>query len=52
MAALNKASQAFSLQLLGLQQEVQDENRRFTTLTNVIKSSHDTAKAAVSNIRS
>lgn len=50
--ALNKSSQSFSLQLLALQQDVQDENRRFTTLTNVIKSSHDTAKAAVSNIRS
>ena len=49
---MNESSQSFSLQLLDLQQDVQDENRRFTTLTNVIKSSHDTAKAAVSNIRS
>lgn len=50
--ALHRESQAFSLQLLNLQREVQDENRRFTTLSNVLKASHDTAKAAVNNIRS
>jgi hypothetical protein len=50
--AMQRESQAFNLQLLNLQQEVQDENRRFTTLSNVIKSAHDTAKAAVGNIRS
>jgi hypothetical protein len=49
--AMNRQSQTFSLQLLALQQEVQDENRRFTTLSNVLKASHETAKAAVTNIR-
>lgn len=50
--AMQRESQSFNLQLLALQQEVQDENRRFTTLTNVVRAKHDTAKAAVGNIRS
>jgi hypothetical protein len=49
---MQRESQSFSLQLLGLQQEVQDENRRFTTVSNVLKTAHDTAKGAVSNLRS
>lgn len=52
MHAMQRESQAFNLQLLGLQEEIQQENRRFTTLTNVLRAKHDTAKAAVSNIRS
>ena len=39
------------LQLLALQQQVQQENQRFTTVSNVMRAKHDTAKAAVSNIR-
>jgi hypothetical protein len=50
--ALQRESQAFSLQLLDLQREVQDENRRFTVMSHVLRASHDTARAAVSNIRS
>jgi hypothetical protein len=49
---MQKESQAFSLQLLNLQQDVQDENRRFTTVSNVLKTAHDTAKGAVGNLRS
>ena len=52
MHAMQRESQSFNLQLLNLQQDVQDENRKFTTLSNVMKASHDTAKAAVGNIRS
>ena len=52
MHAMQRESQQFNLQLLNLQTEVQDENRRFTTISNVLKSAHDTAKAAVGNIRS
>jgi hypothetical protein len=52
MHQMQRESQSFNLQLLNLQTEVQDENRRFTTISNVLKSSHDTAKAAVGNIRS
>jgi hypothetical protein len=52
MHAMQRESQAFNLQLLNLQQEVQDENRRFTTVSNCIKAAHDTAKSAVQNIHS
>jgi hypothetical protein len=34
-----------------LQQRIQDENRRFTTLSNVLKARHETAKTAIGNIR-
>jgi hypothetical protein len=52
MHAMQRESQAFNMQLLSLQEDVQQENRRFTTLSNVLRAKHDTAKAAVSNIRS
>ncbi len=52
MHSMQRESQAFNMQLLGLQEEVQQENRRFTTLSNVMRAKHDTAKAALSNIRS
>ncbi|MBC8132020.1 MAG: hypothetical protein H7X95_03490 [Deltaproteobacteria bacterium] len=50
--SMQRESQAFNLQLLELQEEVQQENRRFTTVSNVLRAKHDTAKAALSNIRS
>jgi hypothetical protein len=52
MRAMQAESHAFNLQLLGLQQEVQDENRRFTTVSNCLKAAHDTAKSAVTNLHS
>jgi len=42
---------ASNQQLLALQMQVQQENQRFTTVSNVMRAKHDTAKAAVSNIR-
>jgi hypothetical protein len=50
--AMQRESQAFNLQLLALQEEVQQENRRFSTVSNVLRARHDTAKAAISNVRS
>jgi hypothetical protein len=52
MQAMQRESQMFNMQLLGLQEQVQQDNQRFTTLSNVLRAKHDTAKAAVSNIRS
>jgi hypothetical protein len=49
--AMQRESQVFNLQLLELQEDVQQENRRFTTVSNVLRAKHDTAKAALSNIR-
>ncbi len=58
LAALVKAakdfqemSQSFNLQYLGLQQQMQDENRRFTLVSNIMKTKHDTAKNAINNVR-
>ena len=39
------------MQYLQLQQRMQDENLRFTTLSNVLKARHETAKTAIGNIR-
>lgn len=44
-------SSQMQLQMLGLQMEMQQENRQFTMLSNVMKTKHDTAKAAINNIR-
>ena len=44
-------AQAMQVEMLALQQSIQDENRRYTTLTNVMKAQHDTQKAAIANIR-
>jgi predicted ribosomally synthesized peptide with nif11-like leader len=44
-------NQTFNLQYLQLQQEMQSENRKFTTLSNVLKTKHDTAKATINNVR-
>ncbi len=41
-----------NLQYLAIQEQVQQENRRFTTLSNVAKAFHDTNKAVLQNIRS
>jgi len=51
MQSMQRESQVFNMQLLELQEDVQQENRRFTTVSNVLRAKHDTAKAAVSNIR-
>ena len=39
-----------SKQLLELQLQIQQENREFTTVSNVMKVRHDTAKATIQNI--
>jgi hypothetical protein len=43
--------QTSNMQMLALQQQIQDESQRFTTVSNVMRAKYDTAKAAVSNIR-
>lgn len=51
MHAMQRESQAFNLEYMALQESAQAENRRFTALSNLMKARHDTAKAAISNIR-
>jgi len=48
---MQEMSQSFNLQYLTLQQNMQQENRRFTLVSNIMKTKHDTAKNAINNIR-
>jgi hypothetical protein len=47
---LQQQAQSFNLQYLQLQESMQRESREFTSLTNVMKVRHDSAKAAIGNI--
>jgi septal ring factor EnvC (AmiA/AmiB activator) len=49
--AMAEMSQSFNIQYLDLQKQMQDENRRYTLVSNIMKTKHDTAKAAINNIR-
>ncbi len=40
-----------AMQLLALQQQMNVENRQFTTLSNVMRARHDTAKSVIGNVR-
>jgi hypothetical protein len=51
VSTMLQEGQLSSTQLLVLQQQIQQENQQFSTLSNVMRAKHDTAKAAVSNIR-
>ncbi|MFH0903403.1 MAG: hypothetical protein V2A73_22470 [Pseudomonadota bacterium] len=50
--ALQEQAQSFNAEYLALQERVQQENRQFTTVSNVLKAKHETAKMAIGNIRS
>ena len=47
---LQQQAQTFNLQYLQLQEAMQRESREFTSLTNVMKVKHDSAKAVINNI--
>lgn len=48
---MQKMQQSFNTQFLALQNEMQKENRQYTMVSNIMKTKHDTAKAAINNIR-
>jgi hypothetical protein len=50
-ASLQQSAQ-MNLYYLGIQQQVDAQNRTFTALSNVLKVEHDTAKSAIGNIHS
>jgi hypothetical protein len=52
VAALESQSQEMNVACLALQEQEQSENRSYSTLSNVLMVRHETAKAAISNIRS
>jgi hypothetical protein len=49
---LQDESRSMNTFFLQLQQKMQQENRRFTTVSNIMKARHDTARSAINNIRS
>ena len=49
--AVKRDAALWNQQFLGLQERVREESRRFQTISNVMKSRHDTAKNSVGNIR-
>jgi hypothetical protein len=42
---------SFNLQYLQLQNKMQNENRQFTLVSNIMKTKHDTARNSINNIR-
>lgn len=51
MWEMQKENQMFNMQYMHLQQELQSDNRHFSTMSNLLKARHDTAKAAINNMR-
>lgn len=58
VAALLQATQqmqetqmSFNLQYLQLQSQMQNANRQYTAVSNIMKTKHDTVKNSISNIR-
>lgn len=51
MWEMQEQNQMFNLQYMHLQQELQSDNRHFSTMTNLLKARHDTAKSAINNMR-
>ncbi len=48
---MQETQMSFNLQYLMLQNQMQNENRQFAMVSNIMKSKHDTAKNSISNIR-
>ncbi len=48
---MQEMNSSFNLQYLQLQQDMQQDNRQFTLMSNIMKTKHDTAKAAINNVR-
>jgi len=51
MVRLQESGHLMSMQYLELQEQMQQENRQFSTLSNIMKTRHESAKTAIGNIR-
>jgi len=49
--AMQETQMSFNLQYLQLQSQMQNENRQYTAISNIMKTKHDTVKNSISNIR-
>ena len=50
-ARLQEMQMSFNMQYLTLQQQMQNENRRFTMLSNIMRTKHDTVQNSIENVR-
>jgi hypothetical protein len=48
---MEEAQMSFNLQYLRLQEKMQNENRNYTAVSNIMRTKHDTVKNSISNIR-
>jgi len=48
---MQETQMSFNLQYLQLQQTMQNENRQYTMVSNILKTKHDTVRNSISNIR-
>lgn len=48
---MQETQMSFNLQYLQLQNQMQDENRMYTAVSNILKTKHDTVKNSIQNIR-
>jgi hypothetical protein len=48
---MQETQMSFNLQYLQLQSQMQNENRAYTTVSNVLKTKHDTVKNSINNMR-
>ncbi len=48
---MQEMQMSFNLQYLQLQNEMQNENRSFTMVSNIMKTKHDTVKNSISNLK-
>ena len=48
---MQETQMSFNLQYLQLQNQMQNENRQYSTVSNIMKTKHGTVKHSISNIR-
>ncbi len=48
---MQETQMSFNLQYLQLQSNMQNENRSYTAISNIMKTKHDTVKNSISNVR-
>ena len=48
---MQETQMSFNLQYLQLQNQMQNENRSYTAVSNIMKTKHDTVKNSINNIR-
>ncbi|MBN1960459.1 MAG: hypothetical protein JW841_05895 [Deltaproteobacteria bacterium] len=51
MQSMMELQASFNAQYLMLQQQMQNESRQYSCISNVMKTKHDTAKNSISNVR-